>query len=185
MAGNQIKKLDQNAFRGMRFLRRLYLADNVIGDVGRGTFGYLKRIGTIDLARNQIKKIDYQMFYDLNFIEVSQKSKGCIKELLLFAFFQILDVSENQVTEIQKFAFKGLYTTLINLSKNKISKIENGAFENCNNMTLDLSFNQISSIPNKAFDENSYAVIFQLSYNMLSNLSQVCSMHTLFVQCLF
>lgn len=85
MAGNQIKKLDQNAFRGLRFLRRLYLADNVLGDVGRGTFGSLKRIGTIDLARNQIKKIDFQMFYDLNFIEVrSQKGESTI---YLFCFF--------------------------------------------------------------------------------------------------
>lgn len=40
-------------------------------------------------------------------------------------------------------------------------------------MTLDLSYNQIASIPNKAFDETSYAVTFQLSYNMLSNMSQV------------
>lgn len=72
MSANQLKKLDQNAFRGMRFLRRLYLADNIISDVGRGTFGSLRRIGTIDLSRNQIKKIDYQMFYDLNFIDVCE-----------------------------------------------------------------------------------------------------------------
>lgn len=173
MSANQIKKLDQNAFRGMRFLRRLYLADNIISDVGRGTFGSLKRIGTIDLARNQIRKIDYQMFYDLNFIDVRNANKHWVLSNWKY-IFQTLDVSENLVTEIQKFAFKGLYTTLINLSKNKISKVENGAFENCNNMTLDLSFNQISSIPKKAFDETSYAVILQLSYNMLGNLSQVC-----------
>lgn len=70
MSKNKIRKLDQNSFRGMRFLRRLFLSDNVISDVGRGTFSSLKRIGTIDLARNLIRKIDYQMFYQLNFIEV-------------------------------------------------------------------------------------------------------------------
>lgn len=72
MASNKIRKLDQNSFRGMRFLRRVYLADNEISDIGRGTFGSLKRIGTIDLARNKLKKIDYQMFFDLNFIEVKK-----------------------------------------------------------------------------------------------------------------
>lgn len=67
---NEIKKLDSTSFRGMRFLRRLFLSNNLISDVGRGTFGSLQRIGTIDLARNFIKKIDYQMFFQLNFIEV-------------------------------------------------------------------------------------------------------------------
>lgn len=70
MSYNKIKKLDSNSFRGMRFLRRLYMSDNLIADVGRGTFGSVTRIGTIDLARNFIEKIDYQMFYQLNFVEV-------------------------------------------------------------------------------------------------------------------
>lgn len=70
MSYNKIKRLDSNSFRGMRFLRRLYLSDNLISDIGRGTFSSITRIGTIDLARNFIKKIDYQMFFQLNFIEV-------------------------------------------------------------------------------------------------------------------
>lgn len=70
MSYNKIKRLDSNSFRGMRFLRRLFLSDNLISDVGRGTFSSLQRIGTIDLARNSIKKIDYQMFYQLNYVEV-------------------------------------------------------------------------------------------------------------------
>ena len=52
-------------------MRRLFLNDNEIVDVGRGTFGSVTRIGTIDLARNKIKKIDYQMFSQLNYVEVS------------------------------------------------------------------------------------------------------------------
>lgn len=72
---NKIKRLDSNSFKGMRFLRRLYLSDNLIADVGRGTFGGLPKVGTIDLARNFIKKIDYQMFDDLKFIEVCKSSE--------------------------------------------------------------------------------------------------------------
>lgn len=70
LSNNKIRKLDSNTFRGMRFLRRLYLSDNQIDDVGRGTFGSITRIGTIDLARNFIKKIDFQMFNQLQFAEV-------------------------------------------------------------------------------------------------------------------
>lgn len=70
MAGNRLKRLDANSFRGMRFIRRLHLADNLISDVGRGTFGGITRVGTIDLARNKLKKVDYQMFQQLQYCEV-------------------------------------------------------------------------------------------------------------------
>lgn len=61
------------------FSRRLYLSDNLISDVGRGTFAAITRIGTIDLARNQLKKIDFQMFAQLNYVEVMFELSHCIK----------------------------------------------------------------------------------------------------------
>lgn len=83
-------------------------------------------------------------------------------------------MSQNNVTEIQKLAFKDIYLARINLSRNAISKIENGAFENCANITvLDLSFNNITRIPTKAFDETTYATEIHLSYNGLTDMSQV------------
>lgn len=63
-------RLDSELFRGMRFLRRLYLSDNEISQVDRGTFSSMTRIGTIDLARNRMKIIDYQMFSGQNYVEV-------------------------------------------------------------------------------------------------------------------
>lgn len=63
-------RLDSELFRGMRFLRRLYLSDNEISQVDRGTFSSMTRIGTIDLARNRLKIIDYQMFSGQNYVEV-------------------------------------------------------------------------------------------------------------------
>jgi hypothetical protein len=90
------------------------------------------------------------------------------------ALLQVIDVSENQVTEIQKLAFKDLYLVRINLSHNAIERIESGAFENCANVTLlDLSHNKIDSIPRTAFDSNTYATDLDLSYNLLTDLSQV------------
>lgn len=87
---------------------------------------------------------------------------------------QVIDVSENQVTEVQKLAFKDLYLVRINISHNAIEHIESGAFENCANMTLlDLSHNKIESIPRTAFDSNTYATELDLSYNLLTDLSQV------------
>lgn len=70
MDHNQLRRLDSNSFRGMRFIRRLYFSDNNITEVGRGTFGSVTRVGTVDLARNFIKKIDFQMFNQLQYVEV-------------------------------------------------------------------------------------------------------------------
>ena len=40
---NKITSLDANSFRGMRFMRRLYFADNQISRVGRGAFKAVSR----------------------------------------------------------------------------------------------------------------------------------------------
>jgi hypothetical protein len=50
------------------------MADNEITDIGRGTFKSVSRIGTIDLARNKIKAIDFQMFHELQYVEVNNHS---------------------------------------------------------------------------------------------------------------
>jgi Leucine-rich repeat (LRR) protein len=87
---------------------------------------------------------------------------------------QLIDVSENQVTEVQKLAFKDLYLVRINLSHNAIENIEPGAFENCANVTLlDLSHNRLQSISRIAFDPNTYATELDVSHNQLTDLSQV------------
>ena len=87
----------------------------------------------------------------------------------------MIDVSENEVTVVEKLAFKDIYLAKINLSHNSISKIEVNAFENCANITLlDLSYNKIENITKFAFDSTTYATELQLSYNYLTSLIQVC-----------
>lgn len=90
-------------------------------------------------------------------------------------------MSENQVGQIFKHAFKELYLVHINLSHNKISYIEKESFVNCANISvLDLSHNRLSSYHlQSAFDENTYATELQLSYNNFTDLSQVYFLLTL------
>lgn len=88
--------------------------------------------------------------------------------------YQIIDLAENLITEVQKQSFKDLYLTHINISHNAIDTFESHAFENCVNMTtLDLSHNAIRSFARNAFDELSYATDFLLSYNQLENMTAV------------
>ena len=48
----------------------------------------------MDLARNNLTKVDFQMFSDLRFIDT-------------------IDLAENQITEIQREAFKNMYLTKV------------------------------------------------------------------------
>ena len=52
------------------------------------------RVGTIDLARNNLTKIEREMFADLRFVDT-------------------IDVAENQITDIKEDAFKSIYLTKV------------------------------------------------------------------------
>ena len=54
------------------------------------------RVGTIDLARNNLTKIEREMFADLRFVDT-------------------IDVAENQIKEIAVDAFKLIYLTKVRL----------------------------------------------------------------------
>jgi Leucine-rich repeat (LRR) protein len=55
-----------------------------------------------------------------------------------------------------------------------LSKIEANSFVNCANITkLDLSHNLLESITKQAFDVNTYALDFDVSFNKLTNMSQI------------
>lgn len=71
LGNNKLKKIDGNAFRGLRLLFQLHLNDNEISHVERGTFDSISRIVNVNLAGNKLTKIEYQMFNDLRFVAVS------------------------------------------------------------------------------------------------------------------
>ena len=73
-------------------MRRLYLADNEIREVGRGTFKSVSRIGTIDLARNKIKTIDFQMFHELQYVEVTY-GKLIENDIYIYIAMQLIIVN--------------------------------------------------------------------------------------------
>eukprot|EP00092_Neocalanus_flemingeri_P025507 GFUD01027655.1.p1 GENE.GFUD01027655.1~~GFUD01027655.1.p1 ORF type:complete len:1068 (-),score=163.25 GFUD01027655.1:152-3355(-) len=154
LAENNITKLDANSFRGMRFLRRLYFENNQISQIGRQTFQTLKRIGGIYLRGNQMTKIAYQMFDGLRYADT-------------------IDVSYNQIKQVDKNTFKELYLATINMSHNQIEEFPADVFIQCDNLTLDISHNNIRDIHPDAFDELSYAFWFDASYNALTSMSQV------------
>ena len=77
----------------------------------------LPRVGGIYLRGNQLTKLDYQMFGGLRFADT-------------------IDVSHNQIVEVEKNVFKELYLATINMSYNQIERIPAATFIQCDNLTL-------------------------------------------------
>ena len=77
----------------------------------------LLRIGGVYLRGNQLTKLDYQMFDGMRFADT-------------------IDVSHNQIVEVEKNVFKELYLATINMSYNQIERIPAGTFIQCDNLTL-------------------------------------------------
>lgn len=151
---NNITKLDANSFRGMRFLRRLYFEDNQISQIGRQTFQSAKRVGGIYLRGNKIAKIGYQMFHDLRYADT-------------------IDVSHNQIKDVEKNSFTEMYLATINMSYNQIEKLPSEMFLHCTNVSMDLSHNNLQEIHPDAFDETSYLFTLDASYNAFTSMTQV------------
>ncbi len=100
-------------------------------------------------------KVDFQMFADLRFIDT-------------------IDLSLNQITEVQRESFKNIFMTRVNLSNNAITELGDGVFQSCENMTLlDLSHNGLRAISEGAFDANSYATHWDLTFNKLTSMTQI------------
>ncbi len=115
----------------------------------------------MDLARNKLTKVDFQMFSDLQFIDT-------------------IDLSENQITEVSKESFANLFQTRINMSHNMIDHIGDGVFNSCDNMTfLDLSHNNFRGFTQEAFGDKSWTLELLLMHNNLTSMSQVCTVCTM------
>ena len=113
------------------------------------------RVGTVDLARNQLTKVEFQMFAD-------------------FRFLEIIDLAENKISEVQREAFKNMFQTKINMSYNLIEEMSDNSFRNCENMTvLDLSHNFIYGILPSVFGGASWTTEMRLEYNYLTSMAGV------------
>ncbi len=88
-------------------------------------------------------------------------------------FIDTIDLSENQIAEVGREAFKNLFQTRINISHNSVERIGDGVFRSCDNMTfLDLSHNKFRGFSEDAFSEKSWTLELLLMHNNLTSMSQ-------------
>ncbi|PSN36791.1 hypothetical protein C0J52_24097, partial [Blattella germanica] len=169
-----LQHIEEHTFLGInRTMQELHIIGSELQEFPKLAFQTLGNLSVLEIDGHEFKSLPGDAFSSgllPTRLERLHIANGLLSELPA----DVIDVSGNQVTEIQKLAFKDLYLVTINLSHNAIEKIESGSFENCANITLlNLSHNKLKKIPQSAFDATTYATELDLSYNELTDLSQV------------
>lgn len=137
LSSNQIQEIEPNTFRGLAFLRDLYLDDNrlekitadMFGGGGGDGGGELPALENLWLQLNRITFVDVDAFTHMR----------ALKKLILHL---------NQIDFIYKDTFKSLtQLTLLSLRSNKIVNIEPGTFDSLEKLSvLYLYGNKIKTI---------------------------------------
>ncbi|GLH16030.1 Protein artichoke [Gryllus bimaculatus] len=189
LTSNALPKIDVTTFRGMRSIRRLYLAYNRISDVARGAFDSLTRVGTIDLegnrlttrihlARNNITSVEAGAFKEIVYAHIDL-SHNAIKKIPAGTFIQCtnltrLDLSHNLLTGITKRALDELsYPGELDLSFNNISDftqdVARGALTRLSSLrAISVRHNNVS----KPFTPPPSLAHLDLSYNSFKGLPE-------------
>ncbi|XP_010864082.1 fibromodulin [Esox lucius] len=154
---NKIAKIQSSAFEGMYDLATLHLQANHIEDVG-GAFKGLKSLNVLDLRKNKLKKIPYnlpeilhQLYLEFNHIESIPADF-----LTMYPNLQFVRLAHNKLTN------EGIPPNTFNVS---------GLVE------LDLSHNKLKKIPTVSKSlENLYLQANQINEFSLSSFCDVVDM---------
>ncbi|CAD5206349.1 unnamed protein product [Bursaphelenchus okinawaensis] len=153
LSGNNISKLDNEAFDQLQNLRTLRLSRNRLSDLDRTLFAGLVKLETLDLSQNVIKSLQPQVFVH-------------IQEL------RHLNLSKNELLELDSMVFAGLeHVKTLDLSFNKLKKVSPSLFLDLTQIeTLNLSHNQLEKISYGVFSSQNQLVILELAWNRLRNM---------------
>lgn len=180
VSGNRLDTLPPELFQSTRHLQQIYLQNNSIGVlapgllegldqllvldlsrnqltsswVNRDTFSGLVRLVVLNLAYNNIARLDALVFHDLYSLQILNLERNGIEVIAEGAFntlsnLHALTLSHNKLFEIEAYHLRGLYVLdQLFLSKNRIQKVHSRAFENCTNLQdLTLSGNELTDVP--------------------------------------
>ncbi|CAB4054677.1 unnamed protein product [Lepeophtheirus salmonis] len=155
---SQISYLPEGVLNGMNSLEELSISHGKIQSIGNKVFNdeeelfrAVSRIGTVDLARNNLTKVDYQLFSDLRFIDTISLSyylsRESNKKTLTKKHFQIL------LLTFRKTQFnENTYATEFLLQYNKLTSMSGVPLASQKGLKfLNVSHNAIVDIPRNTF----------------------------------
>lgn len=155
LAGNMIKKLDENAlYRMNNVLRRIDLSNNLLECVKHQDFIGMVRLEHLNLSNNKIKTIESGSFSTLFRLSELFLNNNCIREIPDELFDQ-----RGRDYELDE----------LNLSFNQITYLNNEIFENLRNLrVLALNNNNLIDLDDAIFDGLSGLEVLFLNANKLT-----------------
>jgi Leucine-rich repeat (LRR) protein len=131
-----IEEIPRGSFVSIERLELLDLSGNLIDNLENDTFTGAVRLAYIDLSRNRLK------FFDASFF----------KPLVTFFIREVIDISFNEISTIQRSSEIKSSVTQIQLSSNKILNFNGNSLKNLNRVKdLDLSNNLIKVLMEDQF----------------------------------
>lgn len=178
LSGNNISKISPIGFSNSFYLRKLNLSNNGLNIISPGAFDYLSELFMLDLSNNALDIIPSWAFSGsgLRKLKILSLSKNNIQKLDANVFkglkvLENLDLSFNYIKQIKSEIFIGLPNLLIlNLSHNLIEKIRDEYFSEFEELReLDLSYNKLTST--FRISRSFYLRKMRLSHNNISEIN--------------
>lgn len=153
---NTLSVLAPGLLEGLDQLQVLHLSHNQLSSrwVNRDTFSGLVRLVILDLAHNNLTRVDSNLFHDLYSLQILNLEHNNIDVIVEGAFAELknlhaLTLSHNNIIRIESYHFSGLYAlNQLQLDSNRIEHINPRAFENVTNLQdLGLNGNELGCVP--------------------------------------
>ncbi|XP_053203331.1 relaxin receptor 1-like [Panonychus citri] len=175
LKNNQLTTIESTTFENLIHLKRLYLIGNQINHIDENAFHKLTNLKFLELHTNRLETIDAALlFKGLSKLETLYLEFNQLRSIGIFPHLNSLrwiDLSNNQLTEIQSI-FQNLdHLEILNLSSNKLKRLPADAFHfNKRLIHLEVPLNQIDSIDVTTFHNLRDLRKLNLSYNPLTTL---------------
>ncbi|XP_018562934.1 toll-like receptor 6 [Anoplophora glabripennis] len=201
---NSLSVLAPGLLEGLDQLQSLDLSHNELTSrwVNRDTFSGLVRLVILNLANNQLTRIDSTLFHDLYTLQILNLERNSINVIAESAFAELknlhaLTLTHNKISRIESYHFSGMYAlNQLLLDSNEIEYIHPKTFENVTNLqdlglngnmlggvpvgigqlrflkTLDLGKNHIESVTNSSFEGLDLLYGLRLVDNHIVNISR-------------
>ncbi|KAL0132508.1 hypothetical protein PUN28_000330 [Cardiocondyla obscurior] len=179
LAGNQLQKIDENAFQFFYNLTTIDLSYNAIEYIDNNAFVGVINLYSLNLRGNRLTSFIGEHFNTGTGLEILDLSHNRINQLSPTAFvihprLRHLDLSNNRLVQFSTDYVKSLqFLERLDLSKNMLHHIHEFAFSQMGRLRdLDLSGNRIESVDELAFHNSTQLQVLDLSGNVLETLNE-------------